>query len=207
MQTTPPTLTEQSPTPETFGKEVRRLRNLAALTPMQLAKKVRVSPAVLHKIEFAQRYPKEGVIARLAEALGCAAEPLGRLCQRSKAVAGIEERGELAVSDQVPSDPSLRLGWRISQARLHAGISLAELERRCAFSPGYLRQVERGEIFPVNAKLSLLGEELGLPHDELEALRDRGRAVKSGVRRRVRASRAALYSGLANTRITAKPSL
>lgn len=203
MQTTPPTLTEQSPTPETFGKEVRRLRNLAALTPMQLAKKVRVSPAVLHKIEFAQRYPKEGVIARLAEALGCAAEPLGRLCQRSKAAAGIEERGELAVSDEAPSDPSLRLGWRISQARLHAGISLAELERRCAFSSGYLRQVERGEIFPVNAKLSLLGEKLALPDDELESLRDQGRAVKSGVRRRVRAMRIAvsvpLHRGLSTT--------
>jgi len=190
MHTTPPTLTDQVPASHAFGKEVRRLRRLAALTPMQLAKKVLITPAVLHKIEFAQRYPKEVVIARLAQALGCAADPLVRLCQRSKAAAGIEGRGELAQCEEEPSDPSLRLGWRISQARLAAGLSLTELERRCDFSSGYLRQVERGEIFPVNAKLSLLGDELGLPHDELESLRDQGRAVKSGVRRRVRGFRA-----------------
>lgn len=192
MQTTPPTLTDQLPASDAFGKEVRRLRRLAALTPMQLAKKVLVTPAVLHKIEFAQRYPKAVVIARLAQALGCAADPLVRLCQRSKAAAGVEGRG-VALCEEEPSDPSLRLGWRISQARLAAGFSLTELERRCEFSSGYLRQVERGEIFPVNAKLNLLGDELGLPPDELESLRDQGRAVKSGVRRRVRGFRAAQH--------------
>lgn len=192
MQTTPPTLTDQLPAPDAFGREVRRLRRLATLTPMQLAKKVRVSPAVLHKIEFAQRYPKEAVIARLAAALGCEANLLMRLCQQSKAAAGVEGRGELVFSEEEPSDPSLRLGWRISQARLRAGTSLSEVERRCGLSAGYLRQVERGEIFPDNAKLSPLADELGLPHDLLESLRDQGRAVKSGVRRHCRALRAAL---------------
>lgn len=187
---------EPPATPDSFGQELRRLRRLRGLAPKQLAERVAVTPSVLHKIEWGQRYPLPGVLGRMATALDCDAERLGQLCLRSKQAAAAEARKarfELApADDEEPTDPRLRFGWRIAQARRRKGLSQTDLGRRCGFSSGFIRQVELGACLPGEHLLGVLAVELDLSKSDLQRLRGQGRVVKDAVSRRVHQLRAGL---------------
>jgi transcriptional regulator with XRE-family HTH domain len=54
-----------------FGRNLARLRNVAALTQERLAEKASVHPRYVQKLESGKAHPSLVVLARLKKALGC----------------------------------------------------------------------------------------------------------------------------------------
>jgi transcriptional regulator with XRE-family HTH domain len=54
----------------TFGERLRRLRARVALTQAELARKARVDPATIARLELGMNAPRPTTIRRLARALG-----------------------------------------------------------------------------------------------------------------------------------------
>jgi transcriptional regulator with XRE-family HTH domain len=54
----------------TFGERLRRLRARAALTQAELARKARVDPATVARLELSMNAPRPTTIRKLARALG-----------------------------------------------------------------------------------------------------------------------------------------
>jgi transcriptional regulator with XRE-family HTH domain len=54
----------------TFGERLRRLRGRVALTQAELARKARMNPATIARLELGMNVPRPTTIRRLARALG-----------------------------------------------------------------------------------------------------------------------------------------
>jgi transcriptional regulator with XRE-family HTH domain len=59
-----------SPTSRQLGQEIRRLREAAAMSQGELAKKAKVSREYLNRLESGKYDPTLGTLTRLARALG-----------------------------------------------------------------------------------------------------------------------------------------
>jgi transcriptional regulator with XRE-family HTH domain len=64
--------------PNSFGENVRRIRNALGLTQKRVAKKVDLDPTYISGIERGLRNPSLLIISRLAKALGV---PVTKLCE------------------------------------------------------------------------------------------------------------------------------
>lgn len=173
-----------SATPKTFGEELKRLRELRQMSAADLGRHLATSSTSIHDIEAGERFPRRRVVLELARALNCDANRLVDLCEASTAARDEikrQERAQLAgtFADSPPSEPRLGLGWLVGRAREKKGLSQSELQRRCGMSNGYLRVVERGEVFPADAWLQLLAAQLDVPLRELQQLRDQARAANT----------------------------
>lgn len=180
-----------------FGAKIRRLRESCELAPNELARRLAASSTMVRKIEAGELLPRREVVLRLADALLAHPAELLDLRDQSKAAADQAKRERLAQLaaqriEEAPTDPRLALGWVINRARRLAGLSQAAVERGCKMSPGYLRLVERGELYPGDAWLRELGAVLSVELPELQRLRDHARAVNTGRIMRARELRAGL---------------
>jgi transcriptional regulator with XRE-family HTH domain len=61
---------------KTLGERIRELREQRDLSGRELAKKIKVSAPFLSDVELGRRHPSEGVLDRLASALGTTATDL-----------------------------------------------------------------------------------------------------------------------------------
>lgn len=167
-----------------FGEEVARLRRLRGMSATELGRELATSSTAIHAIESGRRLPRAVVVLQLAEALNCDAHRLRDLCDGDKAAAKDAKKQRRAETAREcpqgePNDPRLRLAWRIESARRRHGLSQAETERACGFSKGYLRCIERAEVYPVNARLQSLSRILQVELAELQQLRDLARAANT----------------------------
>lgn len=186
-----------SPSSLSFGAEVRRLREARKMTAGQLGRFLATSSTPIIAIESGKRYPRRVFVLQLAEALNCDANRLLDLCESSKAAAEEAKRKRKADEAQQspedePTDPRLGLAWRIETSRRAKGLSQAETERHCGMSKGYLRSIERADIFPAVGWLEPLASLLGLPLEELQRRRDVARAANTARLLRVRQLRRGL---------------
>lgn len=171
-----------TPNASSFGAEVRRLRELRELTATQLGNALATSSTTINEIECGLRFPRHSLVFHLAKALNTDGNRLLDLRDAAKAAAEQakhEERAQQArqCPEEPPSDPRLGLGWLLRRARTQQGLSVASVEKRCGMSSGYLRQVERGDVYPADAWLRTLSDVLGVGFAELQQLRDLARAA------------------------------
>lgn len=189
-----------SPSSLSFGAEVRRLREARKMTAAQLGRCLATSSTPILAIEAGKRYPRRVVVLQLAQALNCDANRLLDLCESSKAAAEEAKRKRRADEAQQcpedePTDPRLGLAWRIETSRRANGLSQAETERHCGMSKGYLRSVERADIFPLDVWLEPLADVLGVSLEDLQRRRERARAANTARLSRLRQLRRALGTG------------
>lgn len=183
-----------------FGAEVRRLREARKMTAAQVGRCLATSSTPILAMEAGKRYPRRVVVLQLAQALNCDANRLLDLCESSKAAAEEAKRKRRADEAQQcpedePADPRLGLAWRIETSRRAKGLSQAETERHCGMSKGYLRSVERADIFPLDVWLEPLADVLGVSLEDLQRRRDMARAANTARISRLRQLRRALGTG------------
>lgn len=174
----------RQPTPSSFGEELRRLRELRNMSAADLGKHLATSSTSIVRIERGERFPRRRVVIELARALNCDANRLMDLCDASTAARDEtkrQRRAQLAGGYETspPLDPRLGLGWFVGRAREKKGLSQSELQRRCGMSNGYLRVVERGDVYPANVWLEQLSAQLNVSLAELQRLRDQARAANT----------------------------
>ncbi len=183
-----------------FGAEVRRLREARKMTAAQVGRCLATSSTPILAMEAGKRYPRRVVVLQLAQALNCDANRLLDLCESSKAAAEEAKRKRRADQaqqspEEEPTDPRLGLAWRIETSRRAKGLSQAETERHCGMSKGYLRSVERADIFPLDVWLEPLADVLGVSLEDLQRRRDMARAANTARISRLRQLRRALGTG------------
>ncbi|MCA9865598.1 MAG: helix-turn-helix domain-containing protein [Anaerolineae bacterium] len=62
-------------------------------------------------------------------------------------------------------------GMKVRQARLEAGLTLADLARQSELSPSYLTEIEKGRKYPRADKIVKMAAALGKPYDDLVSIK------------------------------------
>ena len=168
----------------TLGSELRRLRESAKLSVLELSKLTALPTSFLKNIESGVSIPREGVLQRLADNLTADATPLLALRLAAEAQRGVRKQQKRAqqaahLVDELPADPRLQLGHAVSTARNRKGWSAKDLASRSQNTANYVYSIERGEVYPDDDRLVRIAHSLELEPSYLLALSNRGRSVKA----------------------------
>jgi len=197
----------KKPSPSTtLGSELRRLREKAKLSVLELSKATALPSSFLKKIESGASIPREPVIQRLADCLKAEAAPLVvlRSAAESQRAAGKQEKRAHQAAhlvDELPADPRLQLGDAVSRWRNRKGWSAKDLAVQSGTTANYVYSIERGEVYPDDDRLVRIAKALQLEPSYLLALSNRGRSAKAAnTQRRLSLRRGLSLQGASDAR-------
>lgn len=180
-----------------LGAELRRLREEAKLSPLQLGKALALTSTHVKKNESGAAVPSAAMVRRIADVLQVDPAPLLDLREaayqrRREGQAAKRARIASQCEDEMPSDARLQLGHYLSRLRNLKGWSSNELARRSEVVATYIHAIERAEVYPAEDRLAPLAKALGADLALMCALSERGRQAKAAATAR----RAVLRAGL-----------